>query len=116
MLNRVFLFVSLLAGVVLAAMLFFTAPADVGPVGILFFFILTYVVMLGVMTTLVQIFVRFVYKRKQMTWRDYADGAVLAFWPVMILVFISLGASNIGFSIAGATISVILILFLIKKV
>jgi hypothetical protein len=51
-----------------------------------------------------------------MNWRDYADGVVLAFWPVMILVFISLGASNVIFSAVGATISVFLILFLIRKV
>jgi hypothetical protein len=116
MLNRFFIFLSLLAGVVLAAMLFFTTPAGVGPAGILLFFVLTYVVMLGAVLTLVKIFVRFVYKRKKMNWRDYADGAVLAFWPVMILVFISLGASNVIFSAVGATISVFLILFLIRKV
>jgi len=116
MLSRVFLFVSIVAGVILAAMLFFTSPAEVGPVGILAFFLMTYVVVLGIMMILVQIFVRFVYKRKKMTWRDYADAAVLAFWPVMVLVFISLGASNIVFSIIGSTISVMLILFLIKKV
>jgi hypothetical protein len=116
MLNRFFIFLSLLAGAILAAMLFFTTPAGVGPVGILLFFILTYVVMLGVVLLLVRIFVRLVYKRKKMNWRDCANGAVLAFWPVMILVFISLGASNVIFSAIGATISVILILFLIRKV
>jgi TRAP-type C4-dicarboxylate transport system permease large subunit len=72
--------------------------------------------MLGVVLLLVRIFVRLVYKRKKMSWRDCANGAVLAFWPVMILVFISLGASNVIFSAIGATISVILILFLIRKV
>lgn len=51
-----------------------------------------------------------------MGWKDYADAAILAFWPVMVLVFISLGASNLVFSLIGATISVALILFLIRKV
>lgn len=114
--TRVFLFISLIAAVILAAMLFFTAPADLGPLGILVFFIMTYLVMLGITTVLVRIFTRFALKKKEMGWKDYADAAVLAFWPVMLLVFISLGTSNFFVSLAGATISVMLILFLIRKV
>lgn len=115
MLNRVFLFMSLVAAVILAAMLFFTTPAGVGPLGIFAFFLLTYVVVLGIVTVLTQIFVRFVYKRK-MGWKEYADAGVLAFWPVMLLVFISMGTTNLAFSLIGATVSVALILFVIKKV
>ncbi|MBR1801993.1 hypothetical protein IJ768_02060 [Candidatus Saccharibacteria bacterium] len=114
--SRVFLFMSIISAVILSAMLFFTTPADIGPLGIFVFFMMTYLVMLGIMTILIQIFVRFVYKRKKMGWKDYADAAILAFWPVMVLVFISLGASNLVFSLIGATISVALILFLIRKV
>jgi hypothetical protein len=114
--NRVFLFMSIVAAVILAAMLFFTTPAGLGPLGIFAFFVMTYVVVLGIMTVLIQIFVRFVYKRKKMNWKDYADAAILAFWPVMVLVFISLGASNLVVSLIGATVSVALILFLIRKV
>jgi len=114
--NRVFLFMSVLAAAILAAMLFFTTPAAVGPLGIFLFFLLTYVVVLGVMVLLIQIFVRFVYKRKKMNWKDYADAAVLSFWPVMVLVFISLGTANFILSLIEATISVALILFLIRKV
>ncbi len=116
MLNRVFLFMSLVAAVILAAMLFFTTPAGVGPLGIFAFFLLIYIVVLGVMTKLVQIFFRFVYKKKEMTWKEYADAGVLAFWPVMLLVFISMGTTNFIFSLIGATVSVALILFVIKKV
>lgn len=107
---------SIVAAVILAAMLFFTTPAGLGPLGIFAFFVMTYVVVLGIMTVLIQIFVRFVYKRKKMNWKDYADAAILAFWPVMVLVFISLGASNLVVSLIGATVSVALILFLIRKV
>ena len=114
--NRVFVFSSLLAAVVLSAMLFFTSPADLGPLGVLVFFLMTYVVVLGIMVLLIRIFVRFVYKRKHMGWKDYADAAILAFWPVMLLVFISLGTSNLLFSMIEATVSVALILFVIKKV
>ena len=116
MLGRVFLFLSLVAGVILAGMLFFTTPADAGPLGIFIFFLMSYMVVLGIMTSLVKIYVRFVNKRKEMNWKDYANAGILAFWPVMILVFISLGTSNLFFSLTGATIAVMLILFLIRKV
>lgn len=116
MLSRVFLFLSLVAAVLLAAMLFFTSPAGVGPIGIFIFFLLLYLVVLGVMTMLVNIFVKFVYKRKEMGWKNYATAGILAFWPVMVLVFISMGTSNMIVSLIGATISVMLILFVIKKV
>ena len=116
MMNRVFLFLSMIAAVILAAMLFFTAPSEVGPLGILVFFLTTYMVVFGVMILLVGIFKRLVYKKKQMGWKDYADAAILAFWPVMVLVFISVGTSNLAVSLIGATVSVALILFIIRKV
>ncbi len=116
MLNRVFLFMSLVAAVILAAMLFFTTPAELGPLGIFAFFVMTYVFMLGITTFVVNIFIKLVLKKKAMGWKDYADAAVLAFWPVMILIFISLGTSNLLLSLGGATISVMLTLFLIRKV
>ena len=116
MLNRVILFVSLLASVILASMLFFTTPADIGPLGIFVFFVMVYFVVLGITTFLTKIFVRFVFRRKTLLWKDYADAAVLAFWPVMVLVFISVGTSNMVFSLIGATFFVALSMFLIKKV
>ncbi len=107
---------SLIAAVILAAMLFFTTPAGLGPLGIFAFFVMTYVVMLGITTLIVNIFNKLVLKKKAMGWKNYADAAVLAFWPVMLLIFISLGTSNMVLSIVGATISVMLTLFLIRKV
>ena len=97
-------------------MLFFTTPVGIGPLGIFAFFLLTYLVVLGVMTELVKIFKRVVYKKKEMGWKDYADAAVLAFWPVMLLIFISMGTVNLTISIVGATVSVALILLVIRKV
>ena len=107
---------SLIAAVILAAMLFFTTPAGLGPLGIFAFFVMTYAVMLGVTTLIVNIFNKLVLKKKTMGWKNYADAAVLAFWPVMLLIFISLGTSNMMLSVIGATISVMLTLFLIRKV
>ena len=107
---------SLVAAVILSAMLFFTTPAELGPLGIFAFFVLTYFVVLGITTLLVNIFVKLILKKKAMGWKDYADAAVLAFWPVMLLIFISLGTANLWLSLGGATISVMLILFLIRKV
>jgi hypothetical protein len=116
MLNRIFLFLSIIAAAILSAMLFFTTPAELGPLGIFAFFVMTYLVVLGVMTLIVNIFIKLVLKKKSMGWKDYADAAVLAFWPVMLLIFISLGTANLWLSLGGATISVMLILFLIRKV
>lgn len=114
--TRVFLFLSMIAAVILSAMLFFTTPAEIGPFGIFVFFVMTYFVMLGITTIVIRIFTWFVLKKKTMGWKDYADAAALAFWPVMVLIFISLGTSNFIFSLIGATVSVMLILFLIRKV
>ncbi len=116
MLNRLFLVMSLFASVVLAAMLFFTNPATVGPIGILLFFILTYIVVLGVITLIVNLFIRVVFRRKEMKWKDYAIAGILAFWPVTVLVFISVGTANMIVSLVGATGFVLLSIFLIRKV
>ena len=40
---------SLVAAIIVAVMLFFTTPAGIGPLGIFVFFLLVYVVVLGVM-------------------------------------------------------------------
>ena len=116
MLNRVILFVSLLASVILASMLFFTAPADLGPLGIFVFFVMVYFVMLGITTLVTKMFVKLALKKKEMTWKDFEVAGVLAFWPVMVLVFISVGAANMVFSLIGATVFVVLSIFLIRKV
>lgn len=97
-------------------MLFFTTPADLGPLGIFVFFVMVYLVMLGVTTLLVKIFTRFTLRKKEMNWKDYANAGILAFWPVMVLVFISVGSANMIFSLIGATVFVLLSMFLIKKV
>lgn len=116
MLSRIFLFMSLISSIILAVMLFFTTPVGIGPLGIFAFFLLTYLVVLGVMAELLKIFKRVVYKKKGMGWKDYADAAVLAFWPVMLLIFISMGTVNLIISIVGATVSVVLILLVIRKI
>lgn len=116
MLSRVFPFMSFIAAIVLVSMIFFTTPDSLGPLGIFVFFLTVYMVMLGIMTGLVKIFTRLVFRRKEMGWKDYADAGVLAFWPVMVLVFISIGTANIFFSLLGATTFVLLSIFLIKKV
>ncbi|MBR1874981.1 hypothetical protein IJ798_01195 [Candidatus Saccharibacteria bacterium] len=116
MLNRLILFISIIAAVILASMLFFTTPADLGPLGIFVFFVMVYLVMLGITTLVVSLFVKLVLKKKEMNWKDYADAGILAFWPVMVLVFISVGSANMLFSLIGATVFVFLSIFLIRKV
>ena len=116
MLNRLILFISIIAAVILASMLFFTTPADLGPLGIFVFFVMVYLVMLGITTLVVSLFAKLVLKKKEMNWKDYADAGILAFWPVMVLVFISVGSANMLFSLIGATVFVFLSIFLIRRV
>ena len=64
MVNRVILIVSLIAAVIVSVMLSMTTPTAVGPFGVLVFFTMVYLILLGVVTGLVAIFVRIVGQRE----------------------------------------------------
>jgi hypothetical protein len=125
MLSKVLVFTTILSVALLALMLCFTTPASVGPFGVLAFFVLVYLVFLGLMTGSVYFFsfVLFEFTKglvlarplKQISVkRAYYYGSVLAMVPVLILAMQSFG--NIGFMEFSLTIVFAVIgCFLVSK-
>lgn len=103
---------SLLAAVALLLMLNFTTPVDVGPLGVLVFFLACYVLMLGIALLLVRIFMKIL--GKPMGHKGYLYGAIIAFGPIMLLLAQSLGSMS-PFTVALMLIFVFLACFLVNK-
>ncbi len=103
---------SLLAAVVLLFMMNFTTPADVGPLGVLLFFIAFYVLMFGVALCLVKILTRL--SGKHISKKTYIYGAVIAFGPIMLMLAQSLGSMSVV--TVGLTMAFVLLgCFLVSK-
>lgn len=116
MLNLIVLLISLIAAAIIVAMLFFTTPAGIGPLGILIFFIMIYLVMLGITIGITRLYKRIVKKTKEMVPLDYATSGVLAFFPIMVLIFISIGVSNLLMTSISAVIFVVIGVFFMRKI
>lgn len=81
--------------VLLLLMLLFTSPTEIGPVGVLLFFTTVYIVSFGLVTKVMQVFLRLAYKKREFRNKDYLYAAVLAFGPIMFLMARSFGAINL---------------------
>lgn len=103
---------SMLAAILLLLMLNFTTPADVGPLGVLAFFVACYVVVLGAALLLVKIFMKLA--GKQMGRRGYLYAAIIAFGPIMLLLAQSLGTLGPA-TVALVALVVFLACFLVSK-
>ena len=77
------------------AMLTFTSPTEIGPLGVLVFFTTLYVAIFGAIFAIWQVFNRLAFKKTTMKRRDYLCSAVLAFGPIMIILARSFGAINL---------------------
>lgn len=106
--------VSLFAVAILLVMLNFTTPSGIGPVGVLFFFGLVYLVMLGVMTGGVLVFRKISGRTGNLTKKDQLYGAILAFAPIMLLLAQSLGSISF-FTVLLVLLFVFLGCFLVAK-
>lgn len=95
MLNRLTIVVNLAAVAVLLVMLNFTTPADIGPLGVLFFFVLVYVLMYSLAKLLVKVFWKTLQKRGEVGQKGRLYAAVIAFVPIMLLLVQSLGSLNV---------------------
>ncbi|MGB4768607.1 MAG: hypothetical protein WBP22_05100 [Candidatus Saccharimonas sp.] len=100
MLEKVLAISSLLAAVLLLALLQVTSPASIHPIGILFVFLLLYVLALGVLTFFIigthWILVGLKLRRGVLSSRRaYFYASVLALAPVMLVCMQSIG--RIGF-------------------
>lgn len=113
MFKRILLVSTILSGVLLIYILFFTTPTQVGVVGILSFFILTYLFLLGLFTGFIYL-ISYVFsliaKNKVLTRpteqiglkKAYYYGTMIALAPVLLLAMQSFG--NISFFELGLVI------------
>ena len=93
--NRIISVASIVGLVALVLMLNFTSPTEIGPFGVLLFFTTVYVVSFGVVTLIMQSFMRLAFKKETFRGKDYLYSAVLAFGPIMFLMARSFGAINL---------------------
>ena len=93
-LNRVIAIASSVGVVLLALMLVFTSPTEIGPLGVLLFFTTIYVVCFGVVVGLMHLFKRLAFKKLELAHKDYLYSAVLGFAPIMLLMARSFGVLN----------------------
>ena len=95
MLKSIIPVASLISVAVLLVLLNFTTPTSLGPVGVLLFFVLVYMIMLGVATVAVVVFRKILGKKGEMRRKDYGCAVILAFAPILLLVNQSLGILNL---------------------
>jgi len=113
MFNRLMFLFSLVAVVVILAMMNFTTPTDVGPLGVLVFFVMVYVIVFGIVNLLVGLFSK-ASGKKQGKRKDRYFAAMISFGPIMLLLVQSFGSLNI-ITGAGVIFFVALGCFVIKK-
>lgn len=116
MVNRLILILSLVVLSIVLAILFLTSPATIGPLGILFFFVLVYFLSFGVITFFMKIFVRIFFARRVMIKKDYINAGIIAILPITILVLIASGLRNLIVLILGPILLVVLNVFLFTKI
>lgn len=93
--NRVISIISGAGLALLALMMFFTSPTEIGPVGVLVFFTTIYAVTFGLVCSCYRLFLRLALDRENFGRKDYLHAAVLAFAPIMLLMARSFGAVNL---------------------
>ena len=96
--DRIFAVMSLVAMVFLMIMINLTTPSDIGPLGVLVFFTLVYLVcfgvIMGVCRILFQIVGRLKNKKTTSGRKSYYYSSVLAFVPIVLIFMRSFGELN----------------------
>ena len=113
MFKRLIFLFSIVAIVIILAMVNFTTPTSVGPLGVLVFFTMIYVVIFGVVDLLVGLFLK-AGGSKNSERKGHYMAAMIAFGPIMLLLVQSFGSLNL----ATATMVVVFVAlgcFVIKK-
>ena len=93
--NHIVSAISIIGLAALILILTLTSPTEIGPLGVLLFFTTLYVSLFGIVTLLLQAFVRIAFKKTKFTRKDYLYAAILAFGPIMLLMARSFGAINL---------------------
>ena len=89
--NKLLLVLSAIAFVAILAIMFLTSPSEIGPLGIMIFFVLVYVLFVGLAVTCCRLFLLFRKKLDKskggnIKKKSYYYGIVLALAPVLLLV------------------------------
>ena len=95
-------------------MLNLTAPAEIGPLGVLVFFTMVYIVIFGLATGVIALMRRVTGSGSGMKRKDYLFAAIIAFGPIMLLLVQSFGSLSL-WTVALVLIFVGLGCFLISK-
>ena len=114
MFNRLVFLAMLLATAGLIVIMNFFAPMDMGPLGVLLFFTMAYIVLFGLSLLLVRIFVAITGKGGLMK-RDYLYAAIIALGPLMLLMVQSFGSLSF-WTIGLVVVFEFLACFMVKKV
>ena len=112
--DRIVTILSLVALIVILAMLNFTTPVDVGPLGVLVFFVAVYLLMLGITIAVIKLFRKILKKRGKLDNKGYLYAGAIAFGPIILLLMRAIN-TNSWLSIFAAIIFVGLACFLVKK-
>jgi len=112
--NRIVLTLGLLGLAGLVLMLNFTSPTDIGPLGVLAFFTMLYVVFFAVSVFFWKLFYKAALSKKIFRPKDYLYAAIAAFGPIMLLMARSFGVVTI-WTVSLVIIFVFLAEFLAMK-
>lgn len=112
--NHVAILASIGGLAALFLMLEFTSPTEIGPLGVLLFFTTVYVVSFGIISLVVNTFMKLAFKKETFRVKDYLYSAVLAFGPIMLLMARSFGAINL-WTISLIIVFIFLAEFLVAK-
>lgn len=93
--NRITLGISLIGLAALILMLNLLSPTEIGPLGVLLFFTTIYITVFGLVTFLMESFLKIAFRREKLKNKDYLYAAVLSFGPIMLLMARSFGAISL---------------------
>ena len=116
MINRLILILSLVVLSIILAILFLTSPASIGPLGILFFFVLVYFLSFGIVAFFMKFFVKIFFARTVMIKKDYINAGIIAILPITVLVLIASGVRNLIILVLGPILLVAVNVFLFTKI
>ncbi len=124
MLSRILAAVTLVAFVLLSIILQVTSPSSIPPIGILFVFVLFYVIALGVLTFFMYWFSRLLIMLRRrpaansnpMSLRDsYYFASVVALAPVLLIAMRSIGRGGFGDFILVVAFELFACLYVAKR-
>ena len=105
MFNRLMILFSLIAVIIILAMINLTTPTSVGPLGVLVFFTMIYLAIYGVINLIVVAFMR-ANGKKSGGRKNHYYAAMISFGPIMLLLIQSFGS----FSVITVTMTVIFVM------